>query len=377
MNLNHQPEANSQPLYFAYGSNLNLLELRQTLVAAGIPAEAFSPIKSAQLPDMMLSFNYFSYSRGGGALNIVPKRGHRVTGYLFQVSAAAWKMIDAKEGHPEVYRRTLVMAIDEAGHYVPAITYVVTPDNEQDFVPPTEAYLKICVDGRRALGIEKETIIAASRNEPNGALNSVFCYGTLMRGESRFSSIERHRPRCVILAEANGRLLDCGEFPGLISTDGQHVFVRGEYFMFRDIEVALRDLDVIEGFDGPLAQSNLYRRTILDVGVGEGRVRTAWAYQLCDEFRPDLVPQDWRESQGRAEIAYTKLVDLHSGENPDRFFMRLTNLLMRWQPKTDLPTPALVRAEVIEGLANGTISERRMAQASGLWAAGVAPRSIW
>ena len=198
-----------------------------------------------------------------------------------------------------------------------------------------------------------------------------------MRGESRFSSISRHRPSCVILAEANGRLLDCGGFPGLISTDGQHTFVRGEYVKFHDIGFALRDLDGLEGFDGPLSQSNLYRRTILDVGVGEGRVRTAWTYQLCDEFHPDLIPQDWRESQGRAEIAYTKIVDLHTGADPDRFFMRLTNLLMRWQPKTDLPTPALVRAEVIEGLANGTISERRMAQASGLWAAGVTPGSIW
>lgn len=353
--------------YFAYGSNLNLGELKAVCADAGLDGDAVEPVAAAWLPDMSLVFDYYSTSRGGGALNVRTVKGSLVSGYLLRLSPDAWRLIDRKEGHPAYYRRTSVTVLVEGGAYVPAATYIVTPERAQCFVPPTQDYLAICEDGRRQLGVETRSLRRASEGQGASLLDSLFCYGTLMRGESRFPAIASKRLRCALLAQTPGRLLDCGTYPGLlpdVDTD-----VQGDFFRSRRISDLLDELDWIEGFAGFGGSDNLFRRTIRPVHVGDGRVRYAWVYLVCDDSHPGLAVTDWRAVRGTCEEARERILDCHTAACSD-LFSRLTERRDRYSAVPDEQRTPLDRNMVLEGMRTGHISERRLAQSSGLWAAG-------
>lgn len=188
-----------------------------------------------------------------------------------------------------------------------------------------------------------------------------------MRGESRFSAVASKGLRCALLAQTPGRLLDCGTYPGLLpdaDTD-----VQGDFFRSRRISALLDELDWIEGFAGFSASDNLFRRTIRPVHVGEGRVRYAWVYLVCDDSHPDLAVQDWRAVRGAADEARERILDCHTAANPD-LFTRLTERRYRYSAVPDEQRTPLNREMVLDGMRTGKISERRLAQSSGLWTAG-------
>ena len=356
-----------EEIYFAYGSNLNLEELKGACVQAGLFDYAVEQVAAAWLPDMSLVFDYYSKSRGGGALNVRTVKGSLVSGYLFRLSPDAWRLIDRKEGHPHYYRRTPVTVLVEGGKYVSAVTYIVTPERTQGFVPPTQEYLAICEDGRRRLGLETRSLRCASEGQQAYLLDSLFCYGTLLRGESRFPAVASKGLRCALLAETSGRLMDCGTYPGLL-TDVEND-VPGEFFRSRRISELLDELDWIEGFAGFGASDNLFCRTIRPVHVGDGRVRYAWVYLVCDDSYPSLAVQDWRAVRGTADDARERILDCHAKASPS-LFTRLTERHSCYSAISDEQHTPLDRDLVLEGMRTGQISERRLAQSSGLWTAG-------
>ena len=79
---------------------------------------------------MSLAFNYRSFSRGGGALNVAPARGQAVPGILFEISPKQLNLIDQKEGHPNFYERREVTVLTEDGGSTSAITYVARKEKE-------------------------------------------------------------------------------------------------------------------------------------------------------------------------------------------------------------------------------------------------------
>lgn len=357
----------SQELYFAYGSNLNLTELRAACTAAGLGSHEVKPVAKAWLPDMGLVFNFHSNSRGGGTLNVQRKKGSLTSGYLLSLSNDAWRLIDRKEGHPNCYRRTPVTVLTKGGAYAAATTYVVVPEETEGFVSPTSEYLAICKAGREQLGVETRSLLRASEGHGPNALDSLFCYGTLMRGESRFEAIARRGLLCALLAETPGRLLDCGTYPGLLPD--LECDVAGDFFRARHISSLLNDLDRIEGFTGFGASDNLFRRTIRPVHVGDGRVRFAWVYLICDDSYPSLIDHDWRLSRGTSARAREKILDCHAIANP-HLFTRLTERHYRYSNTPEDQRLPLDRNMVLESMRNGDLSERKLAQISGLWTAG-------
>lgn len=359
--------------YFAYGSKLNLVEFRAILAEEGLGEGAIEPVSKAYLPDMKLSFNYYSTSRGGGALNVMPQLGSLIEGYLFRLSPEALAILDAKEGHPSFYERTSVITLGENGIYIPAITYRVCPDRITSFTAPTPEYLKICIEGRRQLGLDERALIAVSANAPYPKLNTLFCYGTLMRGESRFPMIARHRVKASLLAQTSGQLLAVGAFPGLVP-DPQNI-VQGDFFRLDDIAGLLPELDNIEGFSSFGTANNLFNRTVVDVHVGDGRVRRAWTYFLAEGEFAALPSHDWREHNGRADTVRHHILTAHSGRKKD-FFDRLSQLINRFPIANNIEADLPSFETVLDGMKRGEISERRLAQASGLWVADIRRQNL-
>jgi gamma-glutamylcyclotransferase (GGCT)/AIG2-like uncharacterized protein YtfP len=360
-------------LYFAYGSNLNLAELKQKCLASGVDPKAIEPVGPAILPDMSLVFNYHSVSRGGGALNVRPAIGNRVSGYVLRLSQKAWALMDRKEGHPTYYKRTSVTLIVPGGQYLLAETYIVAPDRTRDFVAPTKDYLDLCLEGRDQLGVETASLNAASKDASKGPLHALFSYGTLRRGESRFDAIARYGLRCALLAQTRGCLVNFGAYPGLRPSPDHDV--QGEFFISKSIASVLPKLDRIEGFNGFDKTDNLFSRTIIDVHVGEGRVRQAWAYLANNDHSVAPSPShDWRADLGRAERAKLALIDCHAAHRPNFYEILASNHNRNERQFSNPPTgeiPVIDRAILLAALNSGEISERKMAQASGLWTASI------
>lgn len=189
-------------LYFAYGSNLNTADWEAFCQRIGADPQSIEPIDTAILPDHALAFDYYSSSRGGGALNLRPQRGHIVHGMLFKASAEGWAALDRKEGSPHCYQRQSFTTLLANGRAQPATSYVVTPARRHPsgFCAPTAEYAGIVRRGLQHWQLPDSGLKAALRAEDSAAeIDHVFVYGTLREGESNAhlipaqAIIARHR----------------------------------------------------------------------------------------------------------------------------------------------------------------------------------------
>ncbi|MBL8785154.1 MAG: gamma-glutamylcyclotransferase [Deltaproteobacteria bacterium] len=195
-------------------------------------------------------------------------------------------------------------------------------------------------------------------------IDGVFVYGTLLRGEERGAVIRELAPTAILMAEAAGTLWDLGAYPGL-ALEPSHGLVQGELVKFEDIGRALEVLDEIEGFIAPGAPDNLYERLAIEVGMGDGRVRTAWTYVYAgplDQAAP-ITSGDWRASRGRRERFISALVAAHI---EGRDLGQIASRLERRQWFDDKPIGG--REALEQMIRDGTLSERQLAQVTDRWA---------
>ena len=151
--------------------------------------------------------------------------------------------MDRKEGHPTVYRRTMVNVIKADGSSVEAMTYRVTQQKISDYVPPTSAYVDLIQRNllRHKLPIEdlKNAIEDSDSSYP---VRHLFVYGTLMRGQSRHSTITHHIANQGIKASTKGALYNLGDYPGMrCSASGT---VQGELYEMDEVFLTLQSLDL-------------------------------------------------------------------------------------------------------------------------------------
>ena len=274
-------------IYFAYGSNLDAQNWREFCARHNANAQSMKPIGPAVLPDCELVFNYRSVLRSGGALNIRERAGHFVHGALFEVSDHGWEVLDLKESVAAgCYRRISHMAIVSGGRTVPVVTYQVTRQRTEDeFVAPSDEYTGIVRRGLAAFGLPSDQYEKAAVNEKTDAqVDSVFVYGTLMRGESRHGAIEQHRPAEFGAANAPGRLhATAADYPMLdVHGDEPAGIVRGEVARFSNTGPVLETLDRVEAFHGYARGGHEYVRTLLEVDTANGARRLAWTYVAGD-----------------------------------------------------------------------------------------------
>jgi gamma-glutamylcyclotransferase (GGCT)/AIG2-like uncharacterized protein YtfP len=229
-----------------------------------------------------LAFTYRSQSRGGGVLDLVPAPGCVVPGLVFRLEREGWSALDRKEGHPKCYRRVTRRCLTWDGQAHDVQTYIVNEHIREPFVPPTKEYVALVKAGLEAVQIPSEHLMSAAGNLPPKPLNGVFVYGTLLRGERNHAALGALH--CALLAEAPGRLFNCGEYPAMCLPDSNRpaIFVQGEFVRLRDVSQLIQ-LDQLEGFNGFESDDSLFRRALIEVGMCDGRVRKGWVYLGCLE----------------------------------------------------------------------------------------------
>lgn len=130
---------------FAYGSNLDLDELRAWMRGAGYSPRALLGFAPARLPQHALIWDYYASGRAGGAANVAPRYDSVVPGGVLEVSTEGLAAIDRKEGVPIVYHRTLLdveMNAGESPRFVPAWVYRVNGAYRRGrMVRPTRYYV--------------------------------------------------------------------------------------------------------------------------------------------------------------------------------------------------------------------------------------------
>lgn len=120
-----------KPLYFAYGSNINLGQMQYRCPDATVRGAAI-------LEGYELVF------RGSGIATIAPKEGACVHGLLWELTDRSEASLDRYEGFPRLYRKEYLQAQTEDGKTVPIMAYVIDPALElRPAVPPSGYYYGI------------------------------------------------------------------------------------------------------------------------------------------------------------------------------------------------------------------------------------------
>ena len=150
---------------FAYGSNMNLCDLRAWLANHGYDADGILKATRARLDGYALVWNYYSHTRCGGAANIEPRKGETVYGVALRVTTGALEGIDAKEGHPKYYTRGGSEKDKVRTCLLPAETPVdcwlyralrerCSDENEW----PTRCYLRLVIEAAQKRGLPDEYV---------------------------------------------------------------------------------------------------------------------------------------------------------------------------------------------------------------------------
>ena len=358
----------TKQLYFAYGSNLNIADFEHWCIARGYPAQLLKFVGRASLRDFELAFSYRSSSRRGGVLDIRERRGSVVLGVIFEVASDGWEALNEKEGFPSCYDRKDVVVVDDSGEMHQATTYRVCTDRAQPHVAPARGYVGIVQVGLKSWNIGDTHLLAAAKNESLPCPDGFFFYGTLMRGESRFDVLKRYGIECVLLAETQGQLFGLGLFPGMTHDNSSGSEVRGEFVRLRNPDAALAALDAIEGFRGYGKPGSLYRREQIQVHVGDGRFRGAWAYFLEASADDSQIIEscDWRQHCGSRELFLRRLAEAYSRKSSQPIAERLATMSpYNWDGRQQEVVDSLLPLD--DALGAGLLSERKLAQATGQW----------
>lgn len=109
-----------RPLYFAYGSNLDLAQMRDRCPRS-------EPLFAARLRRHRLAFAGFSTFWQGGVATLVADPFGHVDGLLYSLTDHDIAALDRCEGHPYVYRRERIL-VRAGGQDMSAYTYIRSAD---------------------------------------------------------------------------------------------------------------------------------------------------------------------------------------------------------------------------------------------------------
>ena len=156
-------------LYFAYGSNLDLDDLRLWCKNENqpFPLKIGYDVARARALGVELSFSYRSSSRNGGVLDLKEREGQVVDGMLFEVVEHGWEVLDRKEGAPHCYERVPVNVCCDNDEMATVSTYTVVPSRRDPdgYVRPTKDYMEIVRRGRQSFGLDVRQLELVHKGE--------------------------------------------------------------------------------------------------------------------------------------------------------------------------------------------------------------------
>jgi gamma-glutamylcyclotransferase (GGCT)/AIG2-like uncharacterized protein YtfP len=105
-------------LYFAFGSNLDVKQMKRRCPSMKIVA-------NASVSGYKIAFRGYSIRSGGGTATLVKNTKSVSPGVIYQITRDDLWSLDRCEGHPHVYRRTLMTVTTETGEQVETFTYLM------------------------------------------------------------------------------------------------------------------------------------------------------------------------------------------------------------------------------------------------------------
>ncbi len=140
--------------YIAYGSNLNIPQMRMRCPGARIIGT--SVIENYQL--------LFKGSKTGSYLTIEPKEGYSVPVAVWSVSESDELALDHYEGYPHFYYKTemeLPITGIKSGKVRMRNAFVYIMHEDRPLGIPTARYFETCAQGYRAFGFDQTKLAAA------------------------------------------------------------------------------------------------------------------------------------------------------------------------------------------------------------------------
>lgn len=146
--------------YLAYGSNLNIRQMRHRCPTAKVVGTAI--IKDYEL--------LFKGSKTGSYLTIEKCKGDYVPVGVWEVSEDDIRRLDIYEGYPTFYYKTEIEVwlkqFNGKKRKIKAFVYIM--HEERPLGTPSMMYLRICGEGYDAFGFKKEHIVKAIEKSSKG-----------------------------------------------------------------------------------------------------------------------------------------------------------------------------------------------------------------
>lgn len=133
--------------YIAYGSNLNIRQMRMRCPSARI-------IGTSEIPDYEL---IFKGSKTGSYLTIEPKKGSWVPVAAWEVSAEDEQALDRYEGFPTFYyKKEMLLPIKgiRSGKIRSRNTFVYIMHEDRVLGVPSNFYMQTCLSGYKSFGFD-------------------------------------------------------------------------------------------------------------------------------------------------------------------------------------------------------------------------------
>ena len=137
---------NKKRYYIAYGSNLNIRQMRYRCPGA-------KPIGISTIPDYEL---LYKGSKTGAYLTIEPKNGGLVPIAVWEVTADDEKRLDIYEGYPTFYyKKEVRLPVKLASGKIRKVTaFVYIMHEERSIAIPSMTYIRTCEEGYRNFGFD-------------------------------------------------------------------------------------------------------------------------------------------------------------------------------------------------------------------------------
>ncbi len=135
-------------IYAAYGSNLNLEQMRMRCPYARV-------LGTAELPGYRLLFRG---GNGGAVATVEPKKGGSVPVLLWDITPRDEEALDRYEGWPNLYRKENVTVLHE-GKLVAAMAYIMNPGRQLG--RPGAGYFHTIKEGYASAGFDFGVLVKA------------------------------------------------------------------------------------------------------------------------------------------------------------------------------------------------------------------------
>lgn len=135
--------------YIAYGSNLNIRQMRMRCPSAKI-------MGTSEIPDYQL---LFKGSKTGSYLTIELKKGGKVPVAVWKVTAQDEKALDRYEGFPTFYyKKEMVLPVKGilSGNIRERNVFVYIMHEDRPLGIPSSYYLRTCMDGYHSFGFDEK-----------------------------------------------------------------------------------------------------------------------------------------------------------------------------------------------------------------------------